>query len=124
MFDQNFFRVFFLNDQYFPHLKIDVSKLKKLLAKQKIKEEITIINSKMSRKWTQIIQQITFDSIKNSKNFSDICDQISNSVLHIFGNDWNSMAFKEDSGDFKVTHKRGKYIEFTVSDLTFIIFQS
>jgi hypothetical protein len=76
----------------------------------------------MNEVMRQTVKGIILNSLKSCDTLRDVSRYIKNSVAQQFGCTWHCMVYKDNFGNFCITHKDGKYALFTFSDLNFVIF--
>ncbi len=103
---------------------MDIPKFKELLDTYKIKEELTILQSEVKEKFYLDIKKMTFDSIKTNDCLSDICSTMRGLLAQKFNGEWHCIGYKKNYGGYSVRHLKGKFIEFNIEDLKFILFQT
>ncbi len=72
----------------------------------------------------QSIKGFTLLSLKNCETLDDVCGKIKDMVTEKFGGVWQCFVFKRNFGSFRIQRKTGKYANFTVSGLSFVIYET
>jgi hypothetical protein len=103
---------------------VNIPKFKQLLDTYKIKEELTILQSEIKENFYLDIKKMTINSIKTNDRLSNICSTIRDLLTEKFKGEWHCIGYKQNYGGYSVRHLKGKFIEFIIADLKFILFQS
>ncbi len=98
--------------------------LGQLLINRNIKGELVIVQKDMTDSLTQTIKESTIDSIKTHSDLDIVCSKINATLIEKLGGAWHCVAFKTGFGSYSITKYGGKYIHFSIFNLTFVIFQT
>ncbi len=112
---------FFLTKKYF---KVDVQMLGQLLINRNIKGELVIVQKDMTDSLTQTIKETTIDSLKTHNDLGLVCSKITSTLIQKLGGAWHCVKYKTSFGSYSITKYGGKYIHFSIFNLTFVIFQT
>ncbi len=78
----------------------------------------------MAKTLEKTIIEITIDSVMTLTHAKNVCNQIINKAKEKLGGNWQCFIYKSTCGTYCIRYKEADYIDFSISDYSFIIFQT
>jgi len=101
-----------------------LKKLAEGIRSGKLNDEFVIQKTDMAVEDIAIIKVLLFREFDKWDNFHELAEKISEELPNYFGGNWHCIVYRKSLGAFSVHHNNKCYINFSVSDLNFTIYQS